>query len=149
VVDQSGSMDISPSDVDALLAVAPCATVMGYSHRPGDRRITPNAWLLAHDGLRATTSPHGNVGNGVDGPVLEWAAGRRRSGERLVWVTDGQVTDSNDHPSRELSASCARLVRRHRVAMVRTLDEARRVLRGGVPPEPATGFGRVGRELSG
>jgi hypothetical protein len=148
VIDQSGSMDVDPGDVEQMTRVCPCATVLGYSHRPGDRSERPNAWLLAHAGRRATTARHGNVGNGVDGPALAWAAARRRRGDRIIWVTDGQVTDSNDHPDRALSAECARLVRRHRIAMVRTIDEARRVLGGCAPSEPATRFGRVGRELA-
>jgi hypothetical protein len=141
-------MDVDPEELSRLLDVAPCALIVGYSHRPGDRLGTPNAWVLADNERRSTTAPIGNVGNGVDGPILTWASSMRRAGDRLVWVTDGQVTDSNDHPSTALSFECARLVRRHRISMVRTFDDARRVLRGWPPTEPATSFGRVGRELT-
>ena len=37
--------------------------------------------------------------------------GQRRVDEPLVWVTDGQVTDSHDHPDESLTADCAELVR--------------------------------------
>lgn len=150
VVDQSGSMDLDASDLDHLLRAAPGALVVGYSHRPGDRSGRPNAWVVARDGRRVRDLPTGNVGNGVDGPVLAWAVAHRRPGDVVVWVTDGQVTDSHDHPSRDLSRECARLVRRHRIELVRSVaDAARRLRRRGIGgSEPATAFGRVGRELA-
>ena len=147
VIDQSGSMDVDATEIGRVLRSAPAATLVGYSHRPGDDGLIANAWILARDGRRAQSTPTGNVGNGVDGPVLSWAIRQRRSGDRVVWVTDGQVTDSNDHPDRFLSNSCARLVRRHGVVLVRTLADADEVLRGRPVKEPSTEFGRVGREL--
>ncbi len=149
VIDQSGSMDLDHDDLDRLLAGTPGATVVGYSHRPGDRHHVPNAWVLARRGLRARDLPSGNVGNGVDGPVLRDAVARRQRGELVIWVTDGQVTDSNDHPSRTLSRECARLVLTHRIRLVRTVSEAADVLTGRRrgPLEPPRHFGRVGREL--
>ena len=149
VVDQSGSMDVPEDELSALLSLVPAALVVGYSHRPGDTGGHPNAWILASQGRRAERIPGGNVGNGVDGPILEWAVRQRRSGEPIVWVTDGQVTDSNDHPGSELSRECARLVRRHRIRLVRTLAEATGALSGRNTGslEPATSFGRVGRAL--
>ncbi len=146
VIDQSGSMDISISDLEALLARAPNALVVGYSHRPGDRGDTANAWVLAERGAVSTSCPAGNVGNGVDGPVLRWAISRSRGTEPIVWVTDGQVTDSNDHPSEDLTAECALLVRKHRVSLVRDLNQAGRAL-GRHRPFVASDFGRVGRKL--
>jgi hypothetical protein len=148
VVDQSGSMDLDPGDLDRLLARTPGATVVGYSHRPGDPGVTANAWLIADAGRRVRELPTGNVGNGVDGPVLGWALARRRRGDPVLWVTDGQVTDSNDHPSTALSAHCAALVARHRIRLVRTLAEAADALAGHrIPSEPVRQFGRVGRAL--
>jgi hypothetical protein len=73
---------------------------------------------MRRGGRTASLLPGGNVGNGVDGPVLRWAHRTRRSGERIVWVTDGQVTDSNDHPNPRLSRECAELVRRHQRPML-------------------------------
>ncbi|HTT58563.1 MAG TPA: hypothetical protein VMF33_00815, partial [Acidimicrobiales bacterium] len=46
VIDQSGSMDVTPEELRSLLREAPAALVIGYSHRPGDRGTAPNAWLL-------------------------------------------------------------------------------------------------------
>ena len=73
MVDQSGSMDIDVRTRCARsFAQAPHALVIGYSHRPGDRGMTPNCGCSATEGV-ATDCPSGNVGNGVDGPVLLWA----------------------------------------------------------------------------
>ena len=149
VIDQSGSMDIDEGALNDLLGRAPDALVVGYSHRPGDTGQTPNAWLLAERGRVAVTSNIGNVGNGVDGPVLRWAIAQRRSREPIVWVTDGQVTDSHDHPDDALSTECAELVRRYSIRMARDLSDATRELSGGLAIGGAgtARFGRVGRKL--
>jgi hypothetical protein len=149
VIDQSGSMDLAPESLSALLARAPDALVIGYSHRPGDIGATPNVWVLADRGSVATTWPAGNVGNGVDGPALRFALARRRGREPVVWVTDGQVTDAHDHPDETLTAECAQLVRRHGIRLVRDLAG----LIPALDPGPVAStrrwadFGRVGRKI--
>lgn len=148
VIDQSGSMDIDESMLSALLRRAPDALVVGYSHRPGDRGSTPNVWILADRGSVASSIPSGNIGNGIDGPVLAWALRRRRGCEPIVWVTDGQVTDSHDHPDERLTLWCAATVRAQRIRMVRELGDAGRAL--AAPTVRRTDwsrFGRVGRKL--
>ncbi len=146
VIDQSGSMDLSVDDLERVLRVSPDATILGYSHRPGDIGSTPNVWTIALPGSRSVVTREGNVGNGVDGPVLEWAARWRRPGEPLVWVTDGQITDSHDHPDPRLAQECARLVRRHGVRMVRSVAEVGPSLRNGRLADQEK-FGRVGQKL--
>jgi hypothetical protein len=149
IVDQSGSMDLDPESLHVLVRAAPHALVIGYSNRPGDRGETPNCWVLCDRTTVAAIYPVGNVGNGVDGPVLRWALGRRRAREVVIWVTDGQVTDSNDHPDEALTSECAALVREHRIRLARDLDEAARLLRTNraLPRSRLTEFGRVGRNL--
>lgn len=149
VIDQSGSMELDAHELARLVRRMPGSLVVGYSHRPGDLGTTPNAWLLAERGRVAARCPVGNVGNGVDGPVLRWAVSHRRGAEAVVWVTDGQVTDSHDHPAEELSRECAILVRRYGIRLARSLDEAVRLLRTNqalLAPDYGR-FGRVGREL--
>jgi len=145
LIDQSGSMDISVEQISSLLRRAPAALILGYSHRPGDVGVTPNAWVLADRRRVVESPPHGNVGNGVDGPALEWAISQRQKGEPLIWVTDGQVTDAHDHPCDSLSVRCALLVRRERIQLVRSLDQVGECLRGR--RWPLGDFGRVGRKL--
>jgi hypothetical protein len=149
IIDQSGSMDIDDASLSALLRRAPDALVVGYSHRPGDNEFTPNVWILADRGSVATEIPSGNIGNGVDGAVLEWALRRRQNSEPIVWVTDGQVTDSHDHPDERLTTACAQMVLRHRIRLVKELGGAGRALSSGrsVSRVQLTQFGRIGRKL--
>jgi hypothetical protein len=149
VIDQSGSMDLDIDDLAKLIKRFPDSLVLGYSHRPGDTVKTPNAWILANRGRLASVVPSGNVGNGVDGPILEFAQSQRCRGESMVWVCDGQVTDSNDHPCEELSDQVARFIRDNHVRMVKTLAEVPAALRLSVasPQRGQAEFGRVGREL--
>ncbi len=149
VIDQSGSMDIEREQLEALVRQAPDSVVVGYSHRPGDTGTQPNAWVLAQRGGVVVEPPSGNVGNGVDGPILRWAIHRRRAGEPLIWVTDGQVTDSADHPDEALARECAQLVRSHGIIMVRSINDVAAVLRQRRRPSPRDAqFGRVGRALA-
>lgn len=149
IIDQSGSMDIDAETLSMLLRRAPNALVVGYSHRPGDNGVTPNTWILADRGSVATKIPTGNIGNGVDGAVLGWAIRQRRGSEVIVWVTDGQATDSHDHPDARLSTECADMVRRHRIRLVRELSGAGRALSSGRALERSQlpQFGRLGRSL--
>jgi hypothetical protein len=149
IIDQSGSMDIDEAALATLLRRAPDALVVGYSHRPGDTGATPNVWILADRGSVARTIPSGNIGNGVDGAVLEWALRRRHGTEAIVWITDGQVTDSHDHPDERLTTHCAHVVRRHRIRLVKGLDGAATALSSGRSTERSQWphFGRVGRKL--
>ncbi len=144
VIDQSGSMNLDPAELTGLVRDSPECVVIGYSHRPGDCGETANAWLLASRGAVAHDVPSGNVGNGVDGPVLAWAASLARPGEPIVWVSDGQVTDSHDHPSAALAGECAALVRRHAIRLVRDLAEAPAALRATTWRTNYGRFGRVG-----
>jgi hypothetical protein len=148
VVDQSGSMSLSEVQLGELLDAAPGAFVLGYSHAPGATGL-PNAWVLAERGRAASTVPAGNVGNGVDGPALRLALSKRRAREWVVWVCDGQVTDSGDHADPALAAECARLVVRHGIKMVPTVDEALRALRArGTGVRRGRALGRVGAAVT-
>ncbi|MHB1905997.1 MAG: hypothetical protein ACYCRG_03745 [Acidimicrobiales bacterium] len=150
LVDQSGSMAVDTDELAGLVRRSPGALVIGYSHRPGDHGVTPNAWVLVAAGRVAVEIPPGNVGNGVDGPALRLALAERRRGEPVVWVTDGQVTDSNDHPDDALALECARLVERHGVVLARTLAGAAAALRarGRQSATERRSFGRVGSMIA-
>lgn len=144
VIDQSGSMDISEADLLAVLKEVPGALVIGYSHKPRSSGI-PNAWVLAKNGKRVREIPEGNIGNGVDGPVLDYAISLRKGKEPIVWVCDGQVTAANDKSYDELNKAVANIVVRHGIIQVRNLDEAPKAL---ASPDRYRGqyYGRAGRE---
>lgn len=149
IIDHSGSMNMEVEELWALLRKAPRALIVGYSHRPGDHGATSNAWIIARDGSVARECPTGHTGNGVDGPILEWAIRQRHGREPLVWVTDGQVTDSHDHPDTELSRHCANLVIRHQIRMVTVLAQVPALLSARMNSRTTrwSDFGRVGREI--
>ena len=147
LIDQSGSMDLTEESIDRFLAVSPALTIIGYSHRPGDLTGVANAWIIADGRGRCSAIPSGNVGNGVDGPALALAATRRRVGDPFIWVSDGQVTDSADHPSSQLAQECADFVRRHRVVVRPSLDGAVRALKNGEKSNNPADLGLVGRHL--
>lgn len=84
LIDQSGSMSLSPADVLAIVSAAPAAIVATYA---GDAR-TGVLRVLAMNGKRVNDADVHltQSGNTVDGPALEWIA--RFPGPRF-WVSDG------------------------------------------------------------
>jgi hypothetical protein len=122
VVDISGSMSLSQQDVESIVEAAPAAVIMAYSYCQED---APNAWIFANRGWRVRKIPEvGHRGNGVDGPALTWAIRHRKFGEQIVWITDGQVTSKSDGQNPEIIKQCAQLVKKHRIIMVPSAEEA-------------------------
>jgi hypothetical protein len=145
LIDQSGSMALSSEDVEKMMEASPGCTIIGYSN--GSRSLS-NVWVMAKDGRRCEHIPSGNGGNGVDGPAVEYAASLARRGEPIVWVCDGMVTSEDDELFENLDQQCARLVRRHKIHMVRdveggvaALDEVRK---GRTLPTKYVGKVRMG-----
>lgn len=142
LIDQSGSMHLTESDLCRIINAAPGGTVIGYSHQASSHGI-PNIWVLARHGAAVATVPHGHGGNGVDGPALQFALALTRPGDPLIWVCDGYVTDDQDNFSSELVNICAQLVVRHRIHQVNDVDHAVLALnhaaRGGRLPTQAVG----------
>jgi hypothetical protein len=120
VIDLSGSMSLSPSELDAMMEASPGCTIVGYSQ--GDRGEA-NAWVLARDGRRCETLPGGGRGNGIDGPIMEWAIDNAKRNEPIVWVCDGIVTGKHDQCAMNLDLECAALVRRHGIHMAYDVPE--------------------------
>lgn len=122
LIDQSGSMELSHSDIEAMIEAAPGCVIIGYSHIPGSHGV-PNAWVIAKRGKVASEFPDGGNGNGVDGPALHFALSLRRTGEPLIWICDGMVTDgANDQWYHNLGVDCATTVMRKGVHMVENVE---------------------------
>ena len=85
LVDHSGSMSLSNSDVQRIIDAAPSCTIASYStqNNPGILNI------IAHGGMTVSEIPKSLGGNGIDGPALEWLSWQRKP---LLWVSDGGVT---------------------------------------------------------
>jgi hypothetical protein len=104
VIDCSGSMQLSKKEVREIVENAPGCTVLAYSDL-GDKGV--NAWILAEKGKMTSELPQMGAGNGVDFPALEWAVkNRKRSSEKIVFVTDGGVCGENDSFDHMLSMQC-------------------------------------------
>jgi len=129
VIDLSGSMDLSSDQLDQLLDASPGALVVGYTH---GKKVAhkPNFWVLADKGKRISdlSKVGGNIGNGVDGPALEWAIAHRRGSEPIIWVCDGQVTDSQDKAFTLGAYLCAQMMIKHRIIQQPTVEGAIKVL---------------------
>lgn len=124
LIDQSGSMSLSDSDIWNIISHAPGCLIIGYSHR-ADSTTIPNVWVIADRGKVVEQVPEGNGGNGVDGPAIRFAQARRRYNEPFIWVCDGIVTDGkgdNEYPN--LTDECAKLVAKHNIHMVDDVNEA-------------------------
>jgi hypothetical protein len=145
IIDQSGSMHLAETDVHEMIKAAPGCTIVGYSHSAGSTNV-PNVWILAQDGKIAEHIPNGNTGNGVDGPILEWAITKRRKGEPLIWVCDGIVTDGEeDICYQHLTDHCAKLVAKHKIHMVNDPEEAIAAIKHAATGKPlrAQGTGSI------
>jgi hypothetical protein len=123
VIDMSGSMRLERADIERLMEASPGCTIVGYSHN-GRTEDCENAWVLARDGRRVENLPTAPGGNGVDGPVIEWAAEQVKRSEPFVWVCDGLVTSCEDQVHVNLDVACANLVRKFGVHMVPTVGRA-------------------------
>lgn len=87
LVDCSGSMHLTPQQVDEILRRWPAVTVATYNGE-GNRG---DMYIVANKGKRARADqlkpPHG--GNVVDGPCLDWLAKQKMP---RIWISDGGVT---------------------------------------------------------
>ena len=123
LIDQSGSMRLTDVDLWKIIEAAPGCVVIGYSHAPGTDD-KPNIWVIAERGHVAERVPSGNLGNGVDAPALRFALRKRRTGEPLIWVCDGCVTDEFDQFREHLTDECATLVATNGIHQVPDVDHA-------------------------
>lgn len=131
LIDTSGSMSLSNSDVQKILDAAPGALVMAYSHNRSNQSLS-NLFILADRGKQVENLddvPYQNGGNGVDGPALVYAVKRRMRNEPIIWVCDGLVTDANDNRTSTGSIFCAELVAKHKITTAHNVREAIEMLR--------------------
>ena len=148
LLDLSGSMSLSIEQIEKMVDTAPGALIMGYSANRNKSK-QPNAWILADRGKRVSSLngiPYG-YGNGVDGPALDWAIGKRRGSEPVIWVTDGMVTGSGDGVYEAGAEACAKLIKKHRVLVTPNTDEAVEMLKAPKASKSRV-FGFVGMHLT-
>ena len=118
LIDHSGSMSLSISEVDEILARWPAVTIASYS---GDYNGTLR--ILAEKGRRAAAghlSAPGGGGNCVDGPALDWLCKQR--GPR-IWISDGQVSGQGEDFRPWFRLDAARKVNRGRIKKIEDVRE--------------------------
>lgn len=109
LIDASGSMRLSPSELERIIAAVPLATVgiYGGRGRSGSLTIVASKGRMAASALiRAASHKHGNV---IDGPALRWLA---RQPEPRVWISDGHVAGVADQPSSDLTVDAIQICRK-------------------------------------
>lgn len=127
VIDCSGSMSLSDSDLRRLMRASSGCTVLCYSHGWGEGA---NAWVVARNGRQIRHLPHFPGGNGVDGPALVYAHKhlRRTAKHPMIWVSDEQVTGRGDIARRELRRQTDGIKKRYNIKVVRRVRDAERLL---------------------
>ena len=133
LIDRSGSMSLTPSEVLAIIEAAPGATVAQYVGTSGDDGVLV---LSALKGKRATDKEIAGPesfkgpmvgGNIIDGPALDWLASQP---EPRLWVSDGGVSGKGETQNRVLLSEAVSKVRRGRIVRVDRAPEAAELLRG-------------------
>jgi hypothetical protein len=135
LIDQSGSMSLTPAQVDEIIDAAPHATIVGYC----GMGTTGTMRLLASKGKRVGNDDVKipGAGNVIDGPALKWLA---KQEEPRVWVSDGLVVPVSDRVKgvkqdgrRDAMAlaivACRNFAKKHKIVRMRDADEAVRLLR--------------------
>jgi hypothetical protein len=120
LIDVSGSMGLTTSDVDRIIAGAPNATLVAiYAGREdrGELRV------VVRDGFRAapTALTVRGSGNIVDLPALQWLA---KQPAPRVWISDGGVTGCGDVPTAAIERRCREVRMEAGIVQVRNATEA-------------------------
>ena len=122
ILDASGSMSFTESQIAEILEHAPGATIAMYSDRGN---TGTNMWIVADKGRMVEQLPDYGFGNGVDFPAIEWGVkNRAKKNAPLVWVTDGGVCGHNDSFNSVLAMQCLTYARKNRYIIVPHADEA-------------------------
>lgn len=123
LVDMSGSMSLSVSQIEELLDRAPAAVIAGYYGKSS----TGSLKILAANGFRAEDVSAGGGNNLVDGPAVEWLA---RQKPPRIYITDEYFTMLGGVASKDSEAvkQLYRTVERYRIVIVGTPEEAIRLM---------------------
>lgn len=142
VIDASGSMTLTRSDVRNMLDASPGCTVIAYSD-VDNCKGAPNAWILADKGRMVSDAdfPEMGCGNGVDFPAIEWGVkNKQHSSAPVIWVTDGGVCGPNQGFSDLLANQCTAFCLEKKVTVVETPKQAvellERLKTGGTVERP-------------
>ena len=124
LVDGSGSMRLSQTQIKEMLLAAPGCTVVIYSSSDQLRVHKPeyNMHFLAQNGKMCEPDKFPDLygGNGCDLPAIKWAVSKRKSRKTpVIWVTDGYV-----HSLATEIINCALFAKNQGVLMASNANEA-------------------------
>lgn len=108
LLDMSGSMNLSATDIDKLLDIAPHATIAGYgAHRLNTGELVI---IVANEKRGSLEDARAAVGqrNIVDGPALRWL--EKQIAPR-IWISDGKVTGVGESQHQNLVDECEAIKR--------------------------------------
>lgn len=136
LIDDSGSMGLDSSSLDAMIEVAPASIVAVYAGEDsyGDSGYTDHHGeirIVAQKGRRARSQDldiAAFMGNGIDGPAIEWLG---EQPEPRIWVTDGGVTSPAGHSMQRLQKQVKATCKRLKINVVATAEEAADMLQSG------------------
>ena len=117
VIDCSGSMSLSESDIDEMITVSAGATVLCYSSDSMPSHDNPNAYVVARKGRRVRKLPYFHGGNGVDAPALMYGIKvlRESSRQPVIWISDEMVTGLRDSGGLSLRQETDKIKQRYGV----------------------------------
>ena len=117
VIDCSGSMSLSESDIDEMITVSAGATVLCYSSDSMPSQDNPNAYVVARKGRRVRKLPYFHGGNGVDAPALMYGIKvlRESSRQPVIWISDEMVTGKGDNGGLTLRQETDKIKQRYGV----------------------------------
>ncbi len=136
LIDQSGSMSLSATEIDELIELLPAAIIAGYSGSmssdgTGDLRIfadkgkrCPSHLLHSYPQKHERAGQGFPGGNVIDRDALLWLADQK--GPR-IWVCDAGVTGVGDEMAKNIITDCFTLVRKHKIIRAGSVADARRL----------------------
>ena len=132
LIDTSGSMRLSPEQIDALVRVSRGAALVAMYSGSGDEG---ELRIIAENGKRARIEdlePYGS-GNIVDLPALERLGGQSQP---RIWISDGNVSGIGDRASKSIRIGCDRARQQHAIERIDSVSVAIERLGGTVPEIP-------------
>lgn len=128
VIDCSGSMGLSETDIEHLIKCASGSTIWAYS-ASCNRQDIENTWLVAHNGKRVRQLPDFHGGNGVDLPAIAFATRwRKNKRDTMIWISDGHVTGNHEISEHKLRRATAEFIRKYDIHHAYTIKEAMQLL---------------------
>lgn len=125
LIDTSGSMRLTASQVDSIVRESPAGVTVAMYSGSGSRG---ELRIVARGGMRASKKdlkPHGS-GNIVDAPALEWLATQPAP---RVWMSDGGVTGVDDAPSASVRRRCRAACVKGRIRVAENVEQVVEALR--------------------